>query len=280
MRRQNFSAIAESRPILNNWREKLKKLEGILKRMGSVLVAYSGGVDSSLLLKVSKDTLKNKVLAVTAVSPTYPQEELDFAKRMSSSLGIRHRIIKTHELKNKRFVENSLNRCYFCKKELFSQLKKIAKNNKLNFVIDATNFSDRKDFRPGNLAKQQLGVRSPLEEARITKDDIRKLSKRLRLCTWDKPSLACLASRIPYGRKITKDILNRINHAEGFIRSMGFAQVRLRHYDGLARIEVIKEDIPRIIKMQRLIVNRLKKLGYNYVTIDLEGYRTGSLNIR
>lgn len=258
--------------------EKLERLKDILKSMKSVLVAYSGGVDSTLLLKVSYDVLKDRVLAVTADSPTYPKEELIFAKKMAQEMGVRHRIIKTSELKDKNFYSNPVNRCYFCKKELFSKLKALAKRNKLNFVIDASNLSDKRDFRPGNKAKEELGVRSPLQEARFTKEDIRKTSKKLDLDTWDKPSLACLASRIPYGRKIRQQTLKRIERGETYLRNLGFRQVRLRHYNGLCRIEVFKEEIPRLLKRRDLVVENLKKLGYNYVTVDLEGYRTGSLN--
>jgi len=247
--------------------------------MDSVLLAYSGGSDSTFLLKVAKDTLADKVLAVTANSPTYTQEELRFAKQMAQALGVRHTVIKTHELKNKNFLKNSAQRCYFCKRELFSRLKKIAAGNKIKFVIDASNFSDRKDFRPGKQARLEFRVRSPLEEAGITKEEIRRMSKELGLSTWNKPSLACLASRLPYGTKITQQILKQIDQAENMIRALGIPQVRLRHYDGLARIEVAKADIPRLIKMRSLIVDRLKKLSYNYVTLDLEGYRTGSLNL-
>jgi len=257
---------------------KLKKLKDVLKRMSSVLVAYSGGVDSTLLLKVSKVTLKDKVLAVTADSATYPQEELNFAKRMAQEIGVRHKIIKTYELKDKSFSSNPVNRCYFCKRELFGRLKDIAKRNNLNFIIDASNSSDKKDFRPGNKAKGELKIRSPLQEAGLSKEDIRALSKKLGLITWDKPSLACLASRVPYGKKITPRILNRINQGEGLLRELGFSQVRLRHYNGLCRIEIFKEDIPRLIAKRDLLVAKLKRLGYNYVTVDLEGYRTGSMN--
>lgn len=257
---------------------KLEKLKLILKGMGSILVAYSGGVDSTFLLKVAKDVLRRNILAVTADSPTYPAQELVFAKRMAKTLGIRHKVIHTNEFKDKRFVSNPLDRCYFCKKELFSRLQVMAKSRHLNFVIDATNLSDDKDYRPGSKAKVELAVRSPLKEAGITKEDIRLLSKRLGLMTWDRPSLACLASRIPYGTKITQPILERINRAEIYLQSLGFNQVRLRHYNGLCRIEVPKKDIPALVKRRDLVVENLKKLGYNYITIDLEGYRTGSLN--
>lgn len=259
--------------------EKLARLEKILQKMDSVLVAFSGGVDSAFLLKVAAGVLpKDKILAVTADSSTYPREELFFSRKFTRKLGLRQRIIHTEEIKNPKFVSNPLNRCYFCKKELFSRLKGLAKENKLNFVVEASNISDKSDFRPGNIAKKEFKVRSPLEEAGFDKGDIRKLSRKLGLVTWDKPSLACLASRIPYGRKISKSLLGRINRAEAFLKRLGFKEVRLRHYDGLCRIEVLKSDIPRLVARRKQVVDRLKKLGYNYITIDLEGYRTGSMN--
>jgi len=247
--------------------------------MDSILVAFSGGVDSTFLLKIAAIVLpKNKILAVTASSPTYPKEELLSSQGIAKAFGVKHKIIRTRELKDKRFILNSIKRCYFCKRELFLQLTSIAKKNHLHFVADASNVSDKLDFRPGSKAKRELRIRSPLQEAGLNKDDIRRLSKRLGLVTWDKPSLACLASRIPYGTEISEPLLRRINKGEAFLRELRFKEVRLRHYNGLCRIEVLKSDISRLIRKRSQIVDRLKKIGYNYVTIDLEGYRTGSMN--
>lgn len=258
---------------------KLKKLKKILEQMGSCLVAYSGGVDSSLLLKVARDTLGANVLAVTAFSETYPKQELSQAQKIAKDFGVRHLVIKTKEYNNPNFKRNPLNRCYYCKSELFYRLKNIARKNNLNYILDGSNVDDIYDFRPGELAKHRFGVRSPLREAGFKKKDIRSLSKGLNLATWDKPSLACLASRFPYGTKIDRKRLMDIDKAERFIRSLGIRQVRVRHHGELARIEVDKKDIPLLIKnYQRPITDYLKKLGYNYITLDLVGYRTGSMN--
>ena len=259
--------------------DKVSRLKEIIRGMGSMVVAFSGGVDSSFLLDVAAGVLpQERLLAITADSETYPQEELFFAKRLAKNIGVRHRVIRTKELRNARFRNNPVNRCYFCKKELFTQLLKIARREKLNYVVDASNVSDKRDVRPGSLAKQELGIRSPLEEAHLTKEDIRRASRQRGLATAEKPSMACLASRIPYGIAITPDLLSRIGAAERYLRSLGFAQVRLRHYNGLCRIEVENKDIPVLIKKRRAIVAALKRFGYQYVTIDLEGYRTGSMN--
>jgi uncharacterized protein len=259
--------------------QKLSRLKKAILNYKSVLIAFSGGVDSTFLLKVASGVLsKGKVLAVTAGSPTYPQEELLFSKTIAQKLGVRHKIIKTDELKDERFVSNPVNRCYFCKIGLFKRLKKIAASSRLSFVLDATNASDKLDFRPGDKARQELKIHSPLLEAGLTKDDIRNLSRKLGLSTWNKPSLACLASRVPYGARISLKSLRRINQAEMYLKKAGFRQVRLRHYNGLCRIEVLKKDIPRLINRREQIVDKLRKLGYNYITVDLEGYRTGSMN--
>ena len=260
-------------------RDKFARLKRIIAKMRSVLVAYSGGVDSSFLLKVAKDILGNKVLAVIAKSPTYTKSELEEAVDFCNKYKIKYLIIETEELNNPRFAKNPKNRCFYCKDELFSRLKKIAEARKIKYIIDGSNADDTRDFRPGRKAKEKHKVRSPLQEAGLTKDEIRRLSKDLGLETWNKPSLACLASRFPYDTQITKKDLRRINAAEEFLRSLGFAQVRVRHYDSLARIEVLKDDIGRVLSLaSQKIVNKLKELGYNYVTLDLEGYRPGSMN--
>ncbi|MFH0855861.1 MAG: ATP-dependent sacrificial sulfur transferase LarE [Candidatus Omnitrophota bacterium] len=260
-------------------KNKLFELKRILKNSASCLIAFSGGVDSAFLLKIASLALpKDKIIAVTAISPTYPDAELKLAKQMARKIGVRHKIIKTSELSDRKFTSNNPDRCYFCKKELFKKLKTIARKINLKFVFDASNVSDKSDFRPGAKAKNELGVRSPLQEALLDKDEIRVLSRKIGLSTWNKPSLACLASRIPYGTPISKPALERIGRAEEILRGLGFREARVRHYNGLCRVEVPKKDIPKLVNIGQSLVDKFKKLGYNYITVDLQGYRTGSLN--
>ncbi|MDD5409746.1 MAG: ATP-dependent sacrificial sulfur transferase LarE [Candidatus Omnitrophica bacterium] len=261
------------------FQHKLACLKRKIYGYKSCVVAFSGGQDSALLLKLCWLVLpKTNILAVTAVSATYPKDELRKAKILAKEIGVKLRVIKTAELGNKKFTANSVSRCYFCKKELFLKLTGIARNENFDFVLDASNVSDKLDYRPGNAAKKELGIRSPLLEAGFNKKDIRKLSKMLGLPSWNKPPLACLASRIPYGTKITAGLLKRIDQAEAYLVSLGFRVVRLRHYNGLCRIEVEMKCIKRLLRKRQAIVDKLKSLGYNYITLDLEGYRTGSLN--
>lgn len=250
--------------------------------MGGAVIAFSGGVDSTFLVKVAKDTLGRKnVLAVTAASETFPKSELKDAKRMAESIGVNHIVIRTKELKNANFKGNSPRRCYYCKSELFDKLKRIARRRGFKYIADASNYDDRKDFRPGSLAAKEKKIRSPLKEARLTKKDIRRLSKRLGLATWDKPSYACLASRIPYYEAITGKKLNAIESAEEILRKrLNLKQVRVRCHGNIARIEVAPKDISKLVKdrANEVVVRKLNALGFKYVTVDLKGYRTGSMN--
>ncbi len=263
-----------------NLDEKLSSLKNAIGGLESVLVAYSGGVDSTFLLKVCKDVLGDRVLAVIAESETYPAKEIEAAKATAQQLGASYEVIATAELANDAFASNPPNRCYHCKSELFSKLQGIARQRGLKHVLDGSNHDDIGDFRPGRQAGQELHVRSPLLEAGLTKDDIRRLSKQMGLSTWDKPSFACLSSRFPYGERITTDKLARIDAAEQFLRELGFPQVRVRHHDTIARIEVPRELLPRLLTngTSDLVARKLKDLGFVYVTVDLLGYRSGSMN--
>lgn len=261
-------------------KKKFDNLKVTLSGMGRVLIAFSAGVDSAFLLKVASIVLPGRTLAVTATSPTYPKRELKQAKQIAGQLNLRIKIIRSQELENPKFAKNPSDRCYYCKRELFQKLKQIADKEKIRYVLDGSNIDDKKDWRPGNKAKRQLRVRSPLMEAGLTKQDIRSLSRSLGLRTWNKPALACLASRFPYGSKITRSALRRVEKGEDFLRELGFEQVRLRHYDDLARIEVEKQKIKHLFNsnLSHRLRDRLKKLGYNHVVVDLEGYREGSMN--
>ena len=264
-------------------RALIKKLEGlkdIIMGLESVVVAFSGGVDSSLITKVCYDALGDKAMAVTANSETYPGFELEEAKTLAKAIRIKHLVIETSELAIEGFADNPPNRCYFCKTELFEKLKEIASQHGFKHVADGANLDDTGDFRPGLEAAKELGIRSPLKEARLTKDDVRQLSKLLGLSTWDKPSYACMSSRFPYGEKITKDKLTMVSRAEELLRAMGFKQFRVRHHDTIARIEVPSENIRTLTDplVRTEIVKKFKEIGFTYVTIDLEGFRSGSMN--
>ena len=257
---------------------KYDKLINNLKKMKSVAIAFSGGVDSSFLVKVAYNVLGGKAVAITATSSTFPKWELEDAKIFSKKLGIKHIIIRSEGTELSNFSKNPMNRCYYCKKDLFLKIKKIAKENNIEYVLDGSNSDDISDYRPGFTALKELGILSPLKDVGITKQEIRILSKKLNLDTWDKSAFACLASRLPYGEKITKSKLEKIEKAEFFLFSLGIKQLRVRYHGDTARIEVLPKDFQKIIKNSDEIIKYFKKLKFTYVTLDLQGYRTGSLN--
>jgi uncharacterized protein len=261
--------------------DKLNSLREIFLSMNRVIVAYSGGVDSTFLLKVARDTLGDRnVIAVTALSPLYPERELRGAKEVAQKLGVKHLLIESNELKIEGFSKNPPDRCYLCKRELFSELRKFAQKENISYIVEGSTLDDEKDHRPGRKAIQEYGIRSPLVESLLFKEEIRKASKSMGLSTWDKPSFACLASRFPYYDEITEEGLRMVNEAEEFLAEIGFKQVRVRHYKDLARIEVYKEEIGKFLedKTRERVVKYLKKIGYHYITLDLQGFRSGSMN--
>ena len=259
---------------------KYQQLKSILAKTGGILVAYSGGVDSTLLLKVALEVLGDRALAVTAGSETYPAQEVEEAICLADEMGARLRTIHTGELELAEFASNPPERCFYCKQELFGKLVAMAKEEGLPVVADGSNVDDADDYRPGTKAAAQMGVRHPLHEAGMTKADVRQLSRELGLPTWDKPSFACLASRFPYGDAITREGLKQVAAAEQLLRDLGFGQLRVRHHGETARIEVGLDDLANVIQpgKRERIVSEFRKLGYLYVTLDLEGYRTGSMN--
>lgn len=260
--------------------EKLAALRDILHRMDSVLVAYSGGVDSTFLLRVAAEVLKDNVLAVTERSEVEPPWDQQQAADYAATLGVRHTILQAEALNDPAFAENSQERCYFCKKRLFNELLELARREGLACVADGSIIDDLDDYRPGQKALAELGVRSPLREAGLTKDDIRQLSKRMNLPTWDKPSSPCLASRFPYGTPITIEGIDRVSRGEQYLRQLGIRQLRVRDHGTIARIEVSGADKARLCEdgLAQKTADFFKSLGYTYVCVDLLGYRTGSMN--
>lgn len=259
---------------------KFSELQNILRSMHSVLVAYSGGMDSSFLLKVARDVLNENVLAVTADSEIYSSTETNSAIKFATDIGVKHIVIKTNELSNKDFVKNSTDRCFHCKLSLYGEFIKIAEENHITHVIDGINSDDKTDFRPGMNAAAKLKIRSPLLEAGLTKEEISLFSKEMNLSTWNKPPNPCLSTRFPYGTELTRLNLSTVEQAEQMLTKYRFKQFRLRVHDSIARLEILPEDMNIAFNEANRteIVEKLKGFGYTYVTIDLEGYRSGSMN--
>lgn len=263
-----------------HYASKEQRLRELLRSFGSVIIAFSGGVDSAYLAYVANDELGERALAVTGDSASYPTFQRELADNITSTFGIRHEIVLTEEFDDLNYTSNPPNRCYYCKSELYTRLSQLAHAREIEIICDGTNADDISDYRPGRQAARELGVRSPLLECGMTKSDIRELSRRAGLATWNEPASACLSSRVPYGQVVTIEKLSMVDKAEIALKQLGFRQVRVRHHGDVARIEVAGEELPRALDAEtaRRITVALKGLGFNYVTLDLEGYRTGSLN--
>tara|TARA_Y100000588_G_scaffold184418_1_gene198289 strand:+ start:1820 stop:2659 length:840 start_codon:yes stop_codon:yes gene_type:complete len=259
---------------------KLKNLEEILESLQSVIVAYSGGVDSAFLAVVANNVLGERALAVTAYSPSLTEVELNNAVELANKMKLNHRVIETTEIERPDYKQNTTARCYFCKDELYTQLGNIAQTEGYVSIANGTNLDDMSDFRPGLKAAKKYGVRSPLAESEFTKSDVREYSRRIEIPVWDKPSQACLSSRIPYGTVVTVEALTKIAKAEGFLNDLGLRQFRVRHHENIARIEVEPSEFGRLIEtsVRESLVEYFKSIGYTYVTMDLLGFRSGSLN--
>jgi len=273
-----LDADVEYVPLSPALQEKWERVQRIMSEMERVIVAYSGGVDSTLVLKVAYDTLRENALGVISDSPSLPRRELREALDIARLIGVRVRVVHTHELDDPNYAANPTNRCYFCKSHLHDHLWEIAREEGYKYIVDGTNLDDIGDFRPGQEAARERGVRSPLREAGMTKQDVRLLARYLVLPNWNKPAMACLSSRLPYGIPVTQEALRRVEQAEEVLRRLGFTQFRVRHHDTLARIEIPVSEFPQALAHREHLVAELRAIGYIYVTLDLQGFRSGSSN--
>jgi uncharacterized protein len=261
-------------------KNKRRDLESKIVKVKSAVVAFSGGVDSTLVLAIANDVLQGRVLAVTAESDSVSDRELEAARRLAQILDVKHKVIKTEEMSSPNYLSNPVNRCYYCKSELYTKLAKVASENNMATIFNGINLDDLGDHRPGIIAAKEAGIISPLVDSKLNKQDVRDLARQIDLPNWEKPALACLSSRIPYGQPVTAKKLLMIENAEEVLLAEGFKQVRVRHYGNIARIEISKKDIPDLLKYERYekINISLKKIGFQSIEVDPKGYRSGSLN--